>query len=58
MDDLISFIKHVLDALSFATVIGALTQLLPPIAALMSIVWLGMQMYDRYKRQQNKEDAP
>ena len=33
------------DALSFGTVIATIAGWLPPIAALFSIVWLGMQMY-------------
>lgn len=37
-------IKHVGDALSITIVLGALVDLLPSIAALLSIVWLLIQI--------------
>ena len=39
-------IKHVLDALSFVTVVGTLVQMLPSIAALFTIVWTGIRIYE------------
>ena len=39
-------IKHVTDALSVATVIGTLAQVLPAIAALFTIVWTGFRIYE------------
>lgn len=39
-------VKLSFDVLSLAIVAGALIEALPKIAALMSIIWLGMQMYD------------
>ena len=38
--------KHVLDALSAVTVIGTLTTWLPPLAALVSIIWTGMRIVE------------
>lgn len=38
--------KHVLDALSFITVVGTLVEMLPSIAALFTIVWTGIRIYE------------
>lgn len=46
--------KHALDALAAVTALGAFAQLLPPLAAGLSIIWLSMQIYGwveaRFKR--------
>jgi hypothetical protein len=34
--------KHVIDSISVLTVIGTLADILPPIAALVTIVWTGI----------------
>jgi hypothetical protein len=38
--------KHVVDAMSLVTVIGTLVQLLPAIAALFTIVWTSIRIYE------------
>lgn len=38
--------KHVLDGLSVITVLGALVQILPAVAALFTIVWTGIRIYE------------
>ncbi len=38
--------KHILDGLSVITVIGALVEILPAIAALFTIVWTGIRIYE------------
>ena len=38
--------KHVVDALSLVTVVGTLVQLLPAIAALFTIVWAAIRIYE------------
>ena len=38
--------KHVLDGLSLVTVLGALVDILPAIAALFTIVWTGIRIYE------------
>jgi hypothetical protein len=38
--------KHVLDALSVITVVGALVDILPAIAALFTIVWTGLRIWE------------
>jgi len=38
--------KHVLDLLSITTVLGALMGILPSIAALFTIVWTGIRIYE------------
>jgi hypothetical protein len=39
-------LKSVLDALSVATVVGALVDLLPAIAALFTILWTGIRIWE------------
>lgn len=39
-------IKTGMDALSVVTMLGALVQLLPAIAALLTIVWTGIRIYE------------
>jgi len=38
--------KHIVDGLSVATVLGALTAWLPPIAALFTIVWTAIRIWE------------
>lgn len=37
--------RHALDALAAITVVGALADILPPIAAGLSIIWLTLQIF-------------
>lgn len=37
--------KHALDALAALAVVGTLADFLPPLAALLSIVWLSLQIF-------------
>ena len=39
-------VKHVVDALSIMTVLGTLVNILPAIAALLSIVWSVIRIYE------------
>jgi len=38
--------KHLLDFLSISVAVGTLVSLLPSIAALLTIVWTGLRIYD------------
>jgi hypothetical protein len=38
--------KHILDAMSVVTVVGTIVQMLPSIAALFTIVWTGIRIYE------------
>lgn len=38
--------KQVVDGISMATVVGALVDLLPAIAAIFTIVWTGIRIYE------------
>ena len=38
--------KHVLDGLSLITVLGALVDVLPAIAALFTLIWTGIRIYE------------
>lgn len=55
--------KHAIDALSIAAVAGALMEWLPPIAALLTIIWTLLRIYESptvqgwlERRRQAKED--
>lgn len=39
-------VKHIADAASFVTVIGTLAGILPAVAALFTIVWTGIRIYE------------
>jgi len=38
--------KHAIDAVSVFTVIGTLNEILPPLAALFTIIWTGIRIYE------------
>ncbi len=38
--------KHIVDALSVATVVGTLMEMLPAIAAVFTIVWTAIRIYE------------
>jgi hypothetical protein len=38
--------KHLVDMASLTTVLGTLTAWLPPIAALLSIIWTALRIYE------------
>jgi len=38
--------KHVIDALSIVTVVGTLVEMLPSIAAVFTIVWTGIRIWE------------
>lgn len=48
LDNLSDGAKHTLDALAGVVALGAIAQILPPIAAVLSIFWLAVQIYDRF----------
>ncbi len=39
-------VTHAIDALSVAVVVGTLTNMLPSVAALFTIVWTGIRIYE------------
>ena len=39
-------VKHAVDALSIVTVLGTLVDMLPSIAALFTIVWTAIRIYE------------
>ena len=41
-------VKHVVDAVAAVTALGTITTLLPPIAALLTIFWTFVRIYDRF----------
>jgi hypothetical protein len=38
--------KHIVDALSVVTVIGTLVDMLPSIAAIFTIIWTGIRIWE------------
>ena len=58
-------IRQVADAISVATVVATFMEILPPIAALFTIVWTSIQIYEsetvQYwlkKRKEKKDGGP
>jgi len=45
-DNLTESTKHVIDGISLVTVLGALVDILPAIAALFTIIWTGIRVYE------------
>jgi len=41
-------VKHVVDAVAAATALGTITTMLPPLAALLTIFWTLVRIYDRF----------
>jgi len=41
-------VKHVIDGLSIATVLGTLAEFLPAAAALFTVVWTGIRIYETH----------
>ena len=39
-------VKHTIDTISIVTVIGTLIDMLPPVAALLTIVWTCINLYE------------
>jgi hypothetical protein len=46
MTDQTENVKHVIDALSIATVIGTLADMLPSVAAVFTIVWTSIRIWE------------
>ena len=46
MTDSTENIKHIVDALSIATVIGTLVDMLPSVAAVFTIVWTAIRIWE------------
>ena len=44
--DLSDSTKHIIDAASIATVLGTLAEMLPSVAALFTIVWTAIRIYE------------
>jgi hypothetical protein len=42
--------KHLLDLFSITVAIGAIVQILPPLAAGMTILWTGLQIYAWFRK--------
>lgn len=46
LDNMSESAKHVGDAVSVVTVVGALVQWLPAVAALFTIIWTAIRIYE------------
>ena len=58
-DSVSESVKYVIDALSFATVLGTLINMLPSVAALFTILWTAIRIYETKTVQKllRKKDA-
>jgi hypothetical protein len=57
LNQLIIFVKHVLDATAAFITIGALVEYLPPAAAALSMVWMCLQIFTWARRKGWQTDA-
>ena len=57
--DLSEGTKHIIDAASIATVLGTLAEMLPSVAALFTIIWTAIRIYetDTVQRMLGKKNA-
>lgn len=39
-------VKHILDGVSVVTAVGTITNMLPEVAAIFTIVWTGIRIYE------------
>lgn len=39
-------VKHIADGVAAVTVFGALVKFLPPLASLLTIIWMSLRIYD------------
>jgi hypothetical protein len=46
MDGQLRFMSHVADTLSAGAILGAMGHFLPPLAALVGIIWYAIQIYE------------
>jgi len=46
MTDHDSYVKHGLDILSALTAVGTITKMLPEVAALFTIIWTGIRIWE------------
>ena len=46
MTDNHDVVKNMLDAVSLVTVVGAMTEMFPAVAALFTIIWTGIRIYE------------
>ena len=44
--------KQVIDVISFGTVLGTISAILPPLSALFTIVWVGIRIWETDKVQE------
>lgn len=62
--------KHVVDAISVGTIVATIVTWLPPLAALLSIIWTSLRIWEMFtgkpiadrrketRQQKKKKDAP
>lgn len=56
LDHLGTGTKHFFDLLSYSVALGVVVQILPPLAAGLSIIWLGLQMFAWFRRKAWRTD--
>lgn len=54
LEDINEHTKHVVDTISGLTVLGTIAQILPAIAALLSIIWYAIRIYEYFKNKFKK----
>lgn len=51
-------VKHFVDATAALAAVGALVNILPPLASLLTIVWMGLRIFDWFEARFKGERLP
>lgn len=51
-------VKHIADATAAVAAFGAMVQILPPLASLLTIIWMSLRIYDWIEARWNGERLP
>jgi hypothetical protein len=51
-------VKHAADATAAVAAFGALVQFLPPLASLLTIIWMSLRIYDWFEARWNGKRLP
>lgn len=51
-------VKHVADATAAVAAFGAMVQILPPLASLLTIIWMSLRIFDWVEARWNGEKLP
>lgn len=51
-------VKHIADGVAAVAAFGTLVQILPPLASLLTVVWMSLRIYDWFEARLSGERLP